>query len=87
MFGISPQVHDLVFSIGALVLLWGLLPQIMNRVIIPIKSCVAIGGTLLVFTLNYLTMEYWYVMAVEAMNVLGWTILLRRAWKARTGEA
>lgn len=67
-------------------LLWGLLPQITKRVILPIESCIAIGGTLLVFTLNYLTMEYWYVMVVEALNVLGWAILLNRALKARTGE-
>jgi hypothetical protein len=86
MFGISPQVHDLVFSIGALVLLWGLIPQIMSRVILPVKSCIAIGGTLLVFSLNYLTMEYWYVMVVEFLNVVGWIILLSRALQARTGE-
>lgn len=62
----------------------GLIPQIVNHVILPVKSCIVIGGTLFVFTLNYLTMEYWYVMTVQVLSVLGWAILLRRAWKART---
>lgn len=83
MFGISQQAHDLIFSIGAFVLLIGLLPQIVKGTILPLSSCILTGGILLIFTLNYLTMEYWYVMFVEAANVVGWSILLTRAIRNR----
>lgn len=86
MLGISPQLHDLIFSIGALILFFALIPAVIHKSILPLSTCYITGGVLFIFALNYLTMKYWYATVVEAANVTAWTILFFRAWRANRAK-
>jgi hypothetical protein len=83
MLGISQQLHDTIFAVGAFVLLLALLPAVVKKTVLPLSTIWITGGVLFVFALNYLTMRFWYAMAVEAGNVLAWAYLFTIAWKVR----
>jgi hypothetical protein len=53
-----------------------MIPTVIKKVVMPISTCFLTGSVLLIFTLNYLTMTYWYATAVEAGNVACWAYLL-----------
>lgn len=82
MFGIPTEVHDLIFAVGALVLFLALVPAVIKKSVLPYSTCYITGGVLFIFSLNYFTMEYWYAVVVEALNVACWAYLLWIAWKS-----
>lgn len=81
MFGISAQLHDTVFAIGAFILFLALIPAVLKKAILPLSTCYLTGGVLFIFTLNYLTMRYWYATVVEFANVVCWAYLFLIAWR------
>lgn len=83
MFDISQPVHDTIFAAGAFVLWLALIPAVIRRSILPLSTCYLTGGVLFIFTLNYLTMEFWYATVVETANVAAWAYLFAIAWKHR----
>lgn len=83
MFDISAQVHDLIFAIGAAILFLAMLPAVWKKSIMPSSTCWITGGVLLIFTLNYVSMKYWYAMVVEAGNVACWFYLFWLTWRDR----
>jgi hypothetical protein len=83
MFAISPQVHDLIFAIGAFILFLAMIPAVVKKAILPLSTCSLTGGVLAIFTLNYFTMSYWYATVVEFGNVACWAYLSAIAWRAR----
>lgn len=82
MFGINPEVHDLIFAIGAAILFLAMIPAVLKKAILPLSTCFTTGGVLFIFTLNYMTMTYWYATVVEMLNVACWVylyVIARRA--------
>jgi hypothetical protein len=80
---ISSQLHDAIFAVGSLVLFLALIPAVLKKSILPISTCWVTGSVLFVFTLNYLTMNYWYATVVEGLNVVCWAYLFAIAWKEK----
>lgn len=79
----STSIHDAIFAVGALVLLVAMLPAVIQGAIIPFSTCLITGSVLLVFSINYATINYWYAAIVEAGNVVCWGILVQRALTRR----
>lgn len=75
----SASFHDAVFAVGAFVLFLAMLPAVWRRAVLPLSTVITTGGVLTIFSLNYLTMHYWYASAVEAANVVCWAIVLKRS--------
>lgn len=75
------SVHDLVFAAGSAVLLAAIVPAVVRRTVLPRSTCLVTGGVLVVFSVNYLTMRYWYAMTVEGLNAACWTCLTVRAFR------
>lgn len=77
----SLSIHDLIFAVGAAVLLGAMLPAVRKRAQVPLSTCVVTGGVLALFVANYVSMRYWYAATVEFGNVLCWAWLTRLAIK------
>lgn len=78
------KIHDFVFASGALILFLAMIPAVARKAVIPLSTCLTTGAVLLVFTINYVTMSYWYAAVVEAGNVLCWGYLLKRSLSSAT---
>jgi hypothetical protein len=68
------------------VLLVAMLPAVVRRSVLPLSTCAVTGCVLLVFTLNYASLGYWYACVVEGLNVACWAWLLAVSIGSRPGR-
>jgi hypothetical protein len=80
---VSAHLHDLIFAVASAVLLVAMLPAVRRRSLMPVSTCMVTGSVVLVLSLNYATMAYWYATAVEFANASCWAFLLCVALRAR----
>lgn len=69
------MIHDLIFSIGSFFLFLALVPSVMKRASVPKTTSALMGGVLFIFAMNYLSLGYFYTMAMTLGNVAEWAFL------------
>jgi hypothetical protein len=70
------SVHDLIFAVGAGVILVSMLPAMKHKSQLPYGTIIPTGVVILIFAVNYGSMHFWYAAGVEAANVVCWCVLL-----------
>jgi hypothetical protein len=73
-------VHDLVFFIGTIILIWGPLKMVASHYTPPISATLLTALPLTAFALNYGTMDYWWSAVAQVIQVCLWFILVYRGY-------
>lgn len=72
---------DLVFSLGSVVFIVGLLPAVLDsRTRIPLKTSLPTGAVLVVYGLTFALMGLWLSAASSLVTASMWLRLVQRGW-------
>jgi NADH:ubiquinone oxidoreductase subunit K len=75
------NIHDLVFFVGMIVLVWGPWRMFIAKSPPPISSSVSMGLVLTAFTINYITLGFYWSAVAQATNVVLWFALTVQAYR------
>ena len=77
------MIQDLIISIGQIIFIVALLPTIFNKDKPPIKTSIPTGIILIVFAINFYTIELYYATMTSGINGIEWLILTYQKYKSK----